>query len=375
MQSRSTVLISTAVLFGGLGLWYVAGAQSDAATDTTQAEIASTSEEIAVAAEPGAPAPVAVMVLHSRAQDTSARLVLRGRTSANRLVDVPAETAGLVISEPLRRGAVVEADQLLCKLDPGTRTAQLAEAEARLTEARIEAEAANTLGQKGFAADTTMAQRRAQLQAAEAQADQVRRDISRLEITAPFDGILESDTAEYGSLLTLGGNCATVIDLSQVRITGYVAEQNVDQLSIGQPANVQLINGIERAGEITFISRMADEETRTYAVEVALENTDGRIRDGMTAQLNIDLPAGRAHLIPQTALTLDDNGRLGVRHSVDGIARFAPVALLRDEHSGVWVSGLPEEVSIIVTGQEFVRDGRAVIATPVKAPDETSATQ
>ena len=371
MQSRSTVLISAAVLIGGLGLWYAAGAQSDAATGAPRAEPA----VAGAAGASDAPAPVPVMVMHSQAQDTSAQLILRGRTRANRLVEVPAETSGLVISEPLRRGAVVEAGQLLCRLDPGTRIAQLAEAEARLTEARIEAEAADTLSQKGFAADTTKAQRRAQLQAAEAQVDQVRRDIARLEIMAPFDGILESDTAEYGSLLMMGSSCATVIDLSEVRITGYVAEQDVDRLSIGQSANVGLINGIDRDGEITFIARMADEETRTYAVEVALENGDGRIRDGMTAQLNIDLPAGRAHLIPQTALTLDDDGRLGVRIDDGGIARFVPVALLKDEHGGVWVSGLPDEASIIVTGQEFVRDGRAVIATPVAAAGEAAATQ
>ncbi len=92
-------------------------------------------------------------------------------------------------------------------------------------------------------------------------------------------------------------------------------------------------------------------------------NQDGRIRDGMTAELRIDLPAEVAHLIPQTALTLDDAGRLGVRLAAEGKARFVEIRIIRDEIDGVWVTGLPDRASVIVVGQEFVRDGRSIAPT------------
>ena len=353
---RSTLLIA-ALAGAACGVWMLSSPP-----DTTEQAAEIVQETVGVT-EPLAPAAVAVVVLESEAQQTRATLTLRGRTEASRRVEVPAQTTGLVVSEPLRRGTEVEAGQLLCRLNPGVRAAQLAEAEAALAEAEAEAAAARQLNDKGFTANTTLRTRQAQLEAAQAQLDQVEWDIQNLEIFAPFDGVLETDTAELGALMSPGTYCGTVIDLSKIKVTGFVSEQEVDLLSVGQKASARMINGIEATGEITFLSRSADQETRTYAVEATLPNPEGRLRDGMTAELRIELPSETAHLIPQTALTLDDNGRVGVRTAENGIARFHPVKLLRDEPGGFWVSGLPDRADVIIAGQEFVRDGRQVVAT------------
>lgn len=358
---RITSLILALIAAVGLSYWFgIIGPRSD----TVVAAVV----QDETAGEPAEPA-VHVMVLPSTARKTSSQLVLRGRTQANRNVQVTAETTGQVISEPLRRGASVTEGDVLCRLNPGVRAAQLAEAEASLAEAQAEATAAIRLEKKGFAAETTLKASRAQLQAAQARVDQVQWDIDRLEIRAPFSGVLETDTAEIGTFVTSGGYCANIIDLSKIKVSGFVGEQDVDRLSIGQISSAKLINGMNAAGEIAFISRVADEETRTYAVDVVMDNPEGLIRDGMTAELTIDLPAKTAHLIPQTALTLDDDGRLGVRTAVDGATRFVAVNILRDEVDGVWVDGLPEQADIIVAGQEFVRDGRTIKATRINPED------
>jgi len=79
---------------------------------------------------------VSVVALRSVAQPIDSAVLVRGRTEAARQVNVSAETSGLVISEPLRKGAFVEDGALMCQLDTGTREARLAEAKARLAEAR-----------------------------------------------------------------------------------------------------------------------------------------------------------------------------------------------------------------------------------------------
>ncbi len=358
---RLTSLLIALLIAGGIYYWF--SLRHDTGPGTP-AEV----NPVVLSAAPADDAddlPVPVMVLASQATPTVNTLTLRGRTVAIRNVSVPAETAGLVISQPIRKGATVTTGEVLCELDPGARRAQLLEAEASLAEALVEADAATTLSQKGFAAETTRMARQAQLEAAQAAVDLVKLDISRLVISAPFDGVLESDTAELGSRLGPGDSCAKVIDLSRVKVSGFVSEQEVDQIALGQRAIARLINGRTIPGEISFISRVSDPETRTFEVEVTLPNEDGRIRDGMTAELQIDLPAEVAHLIPQSALTLDDDGRLGVRVAVDGLARFVPVRIIRDVTDGVWVAGLPDSADIIVVGQEFVRDGRGVAPTPV----------
>jgi multidrug efflux system membrane fusion protein len=314
------------------------------------------------AAQQAAPAaePTPVVAIRSVAQPYLDQLVLRGRTEADRRVDVRAEISGLVASTPIRKGAVVAAGDTLCRLDPGERPANLAEAKANLRQSEVEYDAALRLAEKGFTSETEALTREAQLEAARAKLLRARIDMDRLEIVAPFDGALETDTAELGALLQPGSICASLIALDPIALVGFAAERDVDRLKVGAPARARLVTGRSVEGRIRFVARSADAETRTYRVEVAAPNPDLEIRDGMTAEILIGLDSEPAHFAPQSALTLDGAGRLGVRLAQDGRARFAPVEILADAPDGVWLSGLPEEADIIVVGQEFVADGSPV---------------
>ncbi|MGR3466137.1 efflux RND transporter periplasmic adaptor subunit [Limimaricola sp.] len=349
--------------------------------------------------EPG----LGVVALRSAAREVDDTVVLRGRTEAARQVEVRAETSGRVISEPLRKGAMVETGDALCKLDPGTREIQLAEAQARLVEAesrvptaqagKAEAEArlreaeinlnnARRLSQGGYQSETSVISAEAALEAATAQVQSAesnlvsaragietaeaavasaRTEIDRLTIRAPFDGLLETDTAELGLLMQTGAPCATIVQLDPIKLVGFVPEVDVDDIRVGARAAGRLASGQALSGEVRFVSRSADPTTRTFRVEVVVPNPDLRIRDGQTAEILVDANGTQAHLLPQSALTLDDSGRLGVRiveqRDAASRARFMPVELLRDTPEGVLVAGLAPETAVIVVGQEYVTDG------------------
>ncbi len=307
--------------------------------------------------------PIAIVARASQAQEVEAGIVLRGRTEAGRRLDVRAETSGLVISEPLRRGTMVESNRVLCELDPGTSEVTLLEARARLTEAQANDRASASLVKKGYTSETAAIGRKASLQSAEAQVQKAERAIENLTVLAPFSGILESDTAEIGSFLQPGQVCATIIDLKQVKLVGFVPERDVGRLKVGAKAGARLITDENVFGQLTFVSRSADPQTRTFRVEVTVPNADLEIRDGTTAEIFIALAGEKAHLLPQSVLTLNDNGELGIRAAVDGIAKFMAVEVVRDAPEGIWLAGLPETVNVIVVGQDFVIDGRRIEAT------------
>lgn len=329
----------------------LAGVEVDAAE--TVAEATGTPEQ----------ASVAVVAMRSEARPIESGIVLRGRTEALRRVEVRAETTGLIISEPLRRGTIVETGDLLCELDPGTRPAQLAEAEARLAEAEANNRASESLVERGFTSETVAIGNRAALQAAQAVIDQAERELTRLKIHAPFGGLLADDSAELGSLLQPGSECATIIDLDPIKLVGFAPERLVDQIGVGAPVGARLLSGEEFAGAVSFVSRSADDETRTFRVEAEVPNPELAIRDGITAEILVALEGRRGHLLPQSALTLDDAGRIGVR-SVDGDrAMFQPVEVIRDAAEGVWVAGLPESLEVIVVGQDFVTEGQPITVT------------
>ena len=399
--------VLTAVLV--IGALYLLVLQRDdllefAGNDATPTETATETVAQQETAEATSDA-VSVVALRSQAQSVEGGVILRGRTEAARQVDVRAETSGQIISEPARRGAFVEEGQLLCVLDPGTRQiildeanarlleakarlpeaeARLAEAGARLDEANINGRAASRLSEGGFASDTRVAQAtaaveaaragvqsansgvesaRSGIQAAEAAVAAAKNELSKLEIRAPFAGLLESDAAELGSLLQPGSLCATIIQLDTIKLVGFVPETLVDRVKVGAMAGARLSSGREVIGEVTFLSRSADPTTRTFRVDVEIANADLAIRDGQTAEIAIQSEGQSAHLLPQSALTLNDEGHLGVRLVEDDRVAFAKVNVVRDSIEGIWVSGLEDSADVIVVGQEFVTDGVAVAAT------------
>ena len=155
-----------------------------------------------------------------------------------------------------------------------------------------------------------------------------------------------------------GGSCARVIQLDPIKIVGSVPETDIARVVLGAEARATLSGVGDVSGEVTFVSRSADPVTRTFLVELTVDNANLAIRDGQTAEIEIEAEGEPAHLLPSSVLTLDDDGQLGVRVvAEDGTARFRPVSLLRDTTRGVLVTGLPEQVDVITVGQEFVSDG------------------
>ncbi len=371
---------------------------------------------------------VRVVAVRSTARRVDTSVVVRGQTEADRQVELLAQTTGQVISDPLKKGAFVEQDEILCRLDPGTRDANLAEAVARLAEARaqvpsaeaqvpsaqaaveeararvleanarlreaqINSNAASRLSEEGFASQTRVAQTEAEVEGARAQivsaeaglkaaqsglesaaagieaaragvesaqasVASAKKEIDNLTISAPFSGLLESDTAELGSLLQTGGLCATVIRLDPMVLVGFVPETQVNLVERGASAVAELSSRDQVAGEVVFVSRAADETTRTFRVEVEVPNPDYLLRDGQTAEIRIEAEGKEAHLLPQSALTLNDDGMLGVRVVTQtSQAEFVPVRLLRDTPTGVLITGLPDAADVIIIGQDFVGDG------------------
>lgn len=340
-----------------------------AATDTADAAPQRTSPDGAPTS-PASPAStgVSVIALASQAREIDSAVILRGRTEAARQVVLQAEISGKVVSAPRPKGTRVAAGDLLCELDIGTREATLAQARASRDEAALALRNAESLKQDGFAAETRVIGAHAAMQAAEAAVAAAEREIDRTRIIAPFEGLLESDTAELGSLLQPGSPCATIVDLDPMKLVGFVAEANVERVEVGAVAGARLSSGREILGQVTFVSRSADLNTRTFRVEAALPNPDLSIRDGQSAEIAIQSQGRMAHLVPQSTLTLDDGGTLGVRIAeaaagAGDVARFVPVELLRDTREGIWIAGLPDSARIIVIGQDYVSDGVAIDVT------------
>jgi multidrug efflux system membrane fusion protein len=96
-------------------------------------------------------------------------------------------------------------------------------------------------------------------------------------------------------------------------------------------------------------------------VESQIENKEGVVRDGITAEITIKTKLVMAHKISPSILILNDNGKLGIRTVEDNLVKFHNVTILEDSESGLWITDIPKNLELIVQGQGFVEDNQKVL--------------
>lgn len=304
-----------------------------------------------------------VRVRPSRAEQHAVVDLLRGRTEANRLVEIKSETDGRLAELPVDDGTRVKTGDVIARLSPGDRPARLAEAKALRAQRKVEFDADTKLSQKGFRAETQLAATEAELEAAEAAVKIAEVELSYTTIRAPFDGVIDSRLVEIGDFIERGEAVARLVELDPMVIVTQVNEREIKRLSIGAPGQARLMTGETITGTIRHISAVADEATRTFRVELEVPNADSNISAGMTAEIALPLSRVAAHHVSPAVLTLAENGEIGVK-TVDAENRvaFHAVNIVDTDNQGIWITGLPEEVSLITVGQEYVSTGEAVRA-------------
>ena len=256
-----------------------------------------------------------VTIINSQAKNKSKILKSSGFTEADKFVQVRAEVSGRLIARPAQQGDYVEEGDLICQL--------------------------YIAGREAYP-----------------------------KIVAPFSGYLETLRVEEGDFLNTGAVCAALIDPDPMLLVADIAEKDIAQVQLGSEATAKLISGRLITGEVTFIASSADRNTRTFRVEISVDNKDRTIRDGVSAEIYIKGKEEPAHKISPAILSLNDQGKLGVRTvTADNRVEFKEINILEDTNSGMWVSGLGEEARIITLGQEYVFQGQTVNVKETFSPD------
>lgn len=298
------------------------------------------------------------------------KLRLSGVTEADRRVMATARANGVVVELKVRPGARVKAGDVLAVLSDEAREAAVTQAKARVEQRIAEWKAREKLIASGTLAALNRPQLEAEVKAAEAALALAEAERKRGTVLAPIDGVVDKVPAEIGQALQNGGNIAEVIGLDPMLAVAELTERRLGQVRVGDAARVRLVTGQEVEGKVRFVSSRAVPQTRTYRIEIAIANPDVAIRDGVTAEIELDLAPVTATPLPRSALTFSAAGKLGVRVVVDGVVAFAPLTLVEDSNDTVWVSGLTAGQAVIVQGQDFVTEGQKVEAV---APATASA--
>ncbi len=310
---------------------------------------------------------VAVAVRESEARAITQLFTAEGQAEPDRRTAVRAEASGTVRELAADKGAWLEQDALIARLDTREPTAQLERAQEEYLRARREFDNAQTLLERGVATVDRVAAARATLAAAEAAVTRAEEALGNAEIRAPFAGRLDALSIDKGEFVQAGTQVGTVLDSHPLTVAIRVPQQAIARIEAGQPATVTFITGQERAGTVRFVGADADPQTRTFRAEIEVANPEGDLAAGLSAQVRIPTGELKAHFISPAILSLGTDGQLGVK-AVDADSRvvFHPVTVERAGTEGIWVSGLPDRLRLITVGQGFVSGGEAVRPRPAQ---------
>lgn len=349
--------ISAATLAIGSVLWIASGVFGQ---EETSAQVANT-ETVKASNESKLKKLITVRVMPSVAKTWNRQITLFGRTEAIQSADVKAETVGNVAEVLVNKGDVVKKGDVILKISTAGRYASLDAAKANMKYRQTAYDAAKKLSKKNFQSKVRLAEELALLEAAKGDFAVVNLDLMRTSVRAPISGIVNELPLSVGDYATKGAAVATVVALNSIRVVAEVSERDISLVKPGNIAHARFPDGRTAEGLVLYISKKSSELTRTFRIDVWLDNEDGSISEGMTTELKLSVEASPAHRISSAVLTLNDEGMVGVKSVSDkDIVEFHKVRIVADTPEGLWVDGLPGNIRLITVGQEYVIAGQQV---------------
>jgi multidrug efflux system membrane fusion protein len=302
-----------------------------------------------------------VEVAQLSAQEKSIIVTAQGQAEPDKVVTIRSQTHGNVVSVTAQEGQVIGNNDLIVGIDIEDRILQLEQQQALLRLNQKTYDRVKKLENKKFQSAGELETAFANLKASQTNVANIQRDIKNTKIVSPLPGILEKRWVEVGDYVQINTPIATVINNHPIVVLVPIAQQDIANLKKDMTAQVNFANGESRQGRIRYISPRAISSTRTFDVEIEIDNANGSLRSGISAQAQIATNKVKAHYLSPSLFSLSDAGEIGVKTvNAQNIVEFYPVELVQSDTNGTWVTGLPTTANVIITGQGFVKAGNKV---------------
>jgi membrane fusion protein (multidrug efflux system) len=309
--------------------------------------------------------PTLVTTVSVREERVEQNLEALGTARANESVDISSKTSNIVTAVRFRDGERVRQGQVLVQLDDATARADVAAAQATLTESETQYERARELLSTQAVSKSQFDQLEATLKANRARLQAAQARLEDTVIRAPFSGRVGLRRVSVGTLISPGDVITTLDDTSVIKLDFSVPENFVATLREGLAvrATAPAYPGRSFAGKVASIDSRVDINTRSVTVRALLTNEDGALKSGMFLNVALAKDDREAIVIPEEALTPEAEKQF-VFVVADGRAQRREVRIGgRRPGSVEIISGLDAGDSVVVEGTQKIRDGSPVSAT------------
>jgi membrane fusion protein (multidrug efflux system) len=303
-------------------------------------------------------------------RDLEERIDAPGELLAKNRAEIAAEVAGQLTEIRFEEGEAVERGTVVIEIDPerheldlANAKAGVAEAEASLADRRRELDRMRALAKRQVAsksqlegAETELATARSRLLAARARLGVAERALRDSSVAAPFAGLIARRSVSCGEYVQPGQKLFELVSLDPIEVEFHLAEVDSARVRLGQPVDVRVAPYPDETfrATVSVVSPTIEPRTRTLRVKALLDNSDGRLRPGLFARVDLGVARrGGVAMIPEEAVLQRADGAVVFR-----LTRNSRVER-RVIETGVYRDGLVEVTTGLSDGDTVVRRGHS----------------
>jgi len=294
---------------------------------------------------------------------------LQGNVNTKNLLVLYPEFTGILKEVLVKEGQAVSKGQVLARIDDGGLAQQLAQQEVQLELAKTSFERQDRLWKDKIGSEMQYLQAKTNYEALTKAVNQLKEQLEKTIIKAPFSGIIDEVITEKGSLVSPGSSqIIRIVNLDEMYIETMVSERYIANITEGKAVEVQIpILGKTITTKVRQAGNFINPANRTFKVEVALPNKDKDLKPNLTARLRVnDYTNDKALLIPQSIISENAEGEqyvYAITNKKKDIAVAKKVFITTGKTQGDVIEileGLKNGDEIVSEGARSVKEGQEV---------------
>lgn len=289
---------------------------------------------------------------------------LHATIDASNIVDIKAESIGKTLSIVAKEGSTIKRGDIILIIDNERQKRALDKSIALFKQRKTEYETEEELVRKGYEPKVKLALALTNLKEAEYALKSSEVDLENTIVRSPMDGVVDKIPYSVGDVISDPNAVLTKVHaLHDYTAHTFVSERQVLDVKIGAVAPIVLANNKLLEGSVSFVSNIADPDTKTYKVDLSFFSEE-IVPLGMSAKVMLPLKVFDAYHVDNNSVFLDDYGVIGIKIlDAKNVVSFIPVEILSEENNGFWVNPklqIDDKIVLVTLGGNFVKDGDTV---------------
>jgi membrane fusion protein (multidrug efflux system) len=359
-MTKSAIAIAAAAVCIAAAGGYWLGTHRGTTADAPAPQASAPSATVGGKGSPGTPAPMVVEAAKVTVQSLPQTITAVGSLRSDESITVRPEVAGRIRDILFQEGQHVSKGATLVRLDPAVNAAEVEQARANLKLAQSKYNRAVELSQQNFISGQARDEAENNLRVAEAAVALAAARLAKMEIKAPFSGIIGLRVVSVGDYVKEGQDVVNLESIDPLKVDFRVPEIYLTQVQVGQTLTVALdaIPNKSFEGKVLALNPLIDAAGRSIVIRALVRNTDTSLRPGMFARVKlITRDAKEALVVPEQAIVPQGDEQYVFR-VVDSKAARVKIDIGQRRDGKVEVlKGLGPSDVVITAGQLKLRDG------------------